>query len=76
MAVARCDGTIVTDTVGIPYCEDLASAPLAWVAVEPFSLEELDQETLGAHFAVGFVIYATAWSIGKAAALILEVIKR
>lgn len=76
MATARCDGTIVTDVSGIPYCEDMSSAPLAWVAVEPFSIESLDSEVLGGHFAVGFVIYATAWSIGKGAGMILEVIRR
>lgn len=72
MATARCDGVVVTDTAGIPYCEDLVGAPLAWVAVEPFSIEDLDSEVLGSHFAVGFVIYATAWSIGKAAGLVLQ----
>jgi len=76
MPTARCDGVIVTDVDGVPACEDLVGAPLAWVAVEPFSIEDLDSEVLGGHFAVGFVIYATAWSIGKAAGLVLEVIKK
>lgn len=76
MPTARCDGVIVTDTAGIPYCEDVSSAPLAWVAVEPFNIDQLDSEILGGHFVVGFVIYGIAWSIGKSVGMILEVIKR
>lgn len=76
MPTARCDGVIVTDVAGVPACEDLVGAPLAWVQVEPFSLEDIDSTTAGELFALGFVLYATAWLIGKSVAVILSMIRR
>ena len=76
MGTARCDGVIVTDVNGVPACEDQAGAPLAWVAVEPFSLDDIDSTTAGEHFAVGFVLYATAWTIGKGVAVVVNAIKQ
>ena len=70
MATARCDGVIQTDVNGVAYCEDLVGAPLAWVQVEPFSLDHIDSATAGEYFAVGFVIYGTAWAIGKSVGVI------
>lgn len=75
MATARCDGVIVTDVNGVPACEDQVGAPLAWVAVEPFSIDQLDSVVLGEHFAVGFIIYGTAWAIGKGVAMVLNAVR-
>lgn len=75
MAVARCEGTIVSDVNGVPACEDGAGAPLAWVSVEPFDVADVDATIAGEHFAVGFVIYGTAWAIGKGAAMVVNAIK-
>ncbi|MEM8684364.1 MAG: hypothetical protein AAGF72_13085 [Pseudomonadota bacterium] len=75
MPTARCDGVIVTDVNGVPSCEDLQGAPLAWVQVEPFSLDQIDPEVAGEHFALGFVLYGTAWAIGKGAAMVVNAIK-
>lgn len=76
MATARCDGVIVTDVDGYPACQDLATAPLAWVSVEPFSIDEIDGEVAAGYFAVGFVMYATGRLIGLAVRTVLEVIRR
>lgn len=75
MATARCDGVVTTDANGVPACEDGGGAPLAWVQVEPFSVEDIDSTIAGEHFAVGFVLYATAWVIGKAVGVILNAIR-
>lgn len=75
MATARCEGTIVTDVSGYPSCQDQGGAPLAWVQVEPFSLDDIDPVVAGEHFAVGFVIYGTAWAIGKSVAMLLDAIR-
>ncbi len=75
MATARCDGVIVTDVNGVPACEDQGGAPLAWVEVEPFDPTDIDATTAGEHFALGFVLYATAWVIGKAVGIILGIIR-
>jgi hypothetical protein len=72
---ARCDGVITTDASGVPSCLDLASAPLAWVAVEPFSVESIESEVAGELFAMGFVLYGTAWAIGKGAAMLVNAIR-
>ena len=75
MASARCDGTIVSDAGGYAICQDQSGAPLAWVQEEPFSLDDIDPVIAGEHFAVGFVIYGTAWAIGKAVGMLIDTIR-
>lgn len=75
MATARCDGVITTDAGGVPACEDTGGAPLAWVAVEPFSIEDIDSDVAGELFAIGFIIYGTAYAIGKGVGLLLKTIR-
>lgn len=64
MATARCDGQIVTDIDGYAICQDMGGNPLAWVAVEPFSIEQIDQAEAAAHFTAGFAIFFMFWGLG------------
>ena len=75
MPTARCDGVIVTDVNGVPSCEDLGGAPLAWVEVQPFAIADIDSTVAGEHFAVGFVLYGTAWAIGKGVGMVLDAVR-
>lgn len=75
MATARCDGIILTDLLGVPSCDDGLGTKLTWVSVEPFSIDDIDSTVAGEHFAIGFVIYGTAWAIGKSVGIILETIR-
>lgn len=42
---------------------------------EPFSISDLDPSRLGAAYAAGFVLVATAWAIGYGAKTILKILK-
>jgi hypothetical protein len=74
MSTARCDGVIVTDVNGVPACEDQVGAPLAWVAVEPFSTQDIDTVAAGQYLAAGFVLYASIWFAGRGARFVLDAI--
>lgn len=76
MAYAECDGVIVTDGAGVASCQDGLGAPLTWVAVEPFTIDQIEPETAGGFFAAGFVMYGTVWLLGRAVKVILDVVRR
>ena len=41
-----------------------------------FDFSTVDLDTAGDHFALGFILYATAWVIGKGVGVILSLIAR
>lgn len=77
MARPRCPGVIVTDVNGVPACQDMTAAPLAWEEIPEFDLDTDLDPVLGAeYFAAGYVIIGTCWAIGFGVRAILRVIQR
>jgi hypothetical protein len=76
MATASCSGVILTDASGYPICEDGAGTPVTWQEQGAFDPADIDLTQAGEIFAIGFIMYGTAFAIGKAVGLILEQIKR
>lgn len=71
-----CPGVVVTDANGVAICEDMEQAPLAWVEVPKFDLEDVDSEIAGEAFVAGFIIVGTAWAIGFGVRALLSMVKR
>lgn len=57
-------------------CLDASGNVVAWQAVPPFDISQLDTTQAGEAFAAGFVIVGTCWAIGKAVGLIMRVVGR
>lgn len=72
----ECPANVSTLADGSPACLDSSGAVVAWQAVPPFDVSQLDTVQAGEAFAAGFVIVGTCWAIGKAVGLILSVIRR
>lgn len=71
----RCPGIVSTDTNGVAICTDTGGAPLAWEQIPAFQLSDIDPVQAGELWTLGFALYATAWVIGKATGLLLQMIK-
>lgn len=76
MAVAECPGVIVTDAQGVPACEDMSGAPLAWIERPAFEIGDVDPAVAGQAFAAGFVLVASVWAIGWTVRALLGMIRR
>lgn len=72
----ECPANVATLSTGAPACLDGSGSVVAWVAVPPFDVSQLDTVQAGEAFAAGFVLVGTCALIGKAVGSILAVIKR
>lgn len=75
MSIVRCSGTVVSDANGAPLCQDGGGFALAWTVEQPFDISSIDPVVAGELFGLGFVLYGTAWAIGKGAAMVVNAIK-
>ena len=75
MSIVRCSGSVVTDANGAAPCQDGGGLPLAWTVEQPFDVSSIDPAVAGEFFGLGFVLYGTAWVIGKSTAMIVNAIK-
>ena len=71
-----CPGTVTTDAAGAPDCTNGSGTAVAWQAVPPFSVSELDYGEAGQAFAAGFVIVGMCWALGQAIGAIIKPVKR
>lgn len=72
----ECPANVTTLSDGSPACLDSSSNVVAWVAVPPFDVSQLDYSQAGEAFAAAFVIVGSCWALGKAVGMILSVIRR
>ena len=72
----ECPGVVTTGSDGSALCTDGGGNVVAWVAVPPFSVANLDYGQAGDAFAAGFVIVAMCWALGKVIGAIFDVIRR
>lgn len=75
MSLIRCEGTVQTDPAGAAVCLDGGGLPLTWTVEAPFEISSIDPVVAGELFGLGFVLYGTAWVIGKSTAMIVNAIK-
>lgn len=73
---ANCPGVVITDTAGVPRCEDGAGVALVWEPATPFDPTSIDPVVASKAFAAGFVIVGTCWAIGRGFRVLLNMIGR
>lgn len=71
----ECPNSVVTLASGELACQDGSGAPVAWLVEPSFDVSQLDSSDLGAAWTAGFVVFATAWAIGKGFAALLDAIR-
>jgi len=70
-----CPAILTTGVTGVPTCADGTGTPVAWVQSIPFDITQLDQGGLAAAFSVGFCLIGVCWFFGRAASIVLGMIK-
>ena len=75
MSIIRCPGTVVSDANGVALCQDGSGLALAWTVEPSFDISQIDPAVAGELFSIGFILYGTAWAIGKGAAMVVNAIK-
>ena len=70
-----CPAILSTSPTGVPSCADGTGTPVAFVQSIPFDVTQLDQAGLAAAFSVGFCLIGACWFFGRAASMVLSLIK-
>jgi hypothetical protein len=73
--VISCPGIVLTDSAGVPRCEDPTGLPVAWELAVPFDPATIDPVVASAAFASGFVLVGIAWAIGKGFSILLSMLR-
>lgn len=76
LASIECPANVSTLADGSPACLDGTGAVVAWQAVPPFDVSQLDTVQAGEAFAAGFVMVASCALLGIAVGAILNVVRR
>lgn len=70
-----CPGVVVTDVAGVPSCQDMEGAPLAWQTVRAFDVAELDPSMLASAWGAGVAVVLMGWAIGFGFRQVLSMLK-